>query len=1079
MNILINNAVSLFRITNGTREGFIYRCTEEFKRVIVIFMDSIWIVHKGCKSRRTPLISSHNKCNLTKSKNYTSAPVVIQRECGSNFRIRTDEKIFMQQQISQAVAIALDGTSDASLNAQAIEFINSFKATSEGYNCCVEMLGEMLLSNELKFFIFQVIDQHLEDLDAGLVATLDTALFGFLKRAVANSETAFVKNKFLTVYAKVYCRDAPQFFDKWYELLGGGGVADDGGSGSNNYSAEEAGDNFEAVADYFLRVVLAIHAEIGDKLIRRDPGVDQRNTYIKDRMRQQDMKQLIALWLTILTRLLKHGHADNVGNALAVIGAYVQWMDIGLFVDQGFIPVLGELISRSNAQSCTTLMEMISKKMKSHLKLQLVAMVDIHNFNPNTSDINFLEALARLVGRMGYELCAVMEESPQLVSEVVGQRLPPLWPLILEFFSNEYDEVSAETVPFLQQYLGLCKKDSRLVDSELFRTLLVHIIDKLRFDKDVDIDDDELIEEFNEFRAKLKGLQDTIGALAPEVYMTIVPKAIDELLFNTTDTTDWTRFEVGLFEFGTLSDAVKNNILNVPKPEIPMSPPYLAMTQLYVKLVNVKFAEFRHGLVLVNLFEILVKTFGLVGPELKHNLGLVYGLLGIFNSDAGLVNVAEKVRLRCWYQFLRFVKLIKVGFITDETVVDGIWTTIVNSGGLTLSAEITQSDDDIDIYDSGPFTSQLYLFESMGVLLAISDVATDHKTKLMDLVTRPIFQELARAVDGPKDPGAALQVHHQLMALGTFIRGLNHHPKPESLGPQILGAVHNCAQTVVVVLDSAKSSEIVRESARFCFARMIPVLGDTVVPELGRVLSLMVSADLQLLELTDFWALVNQIVHKYQNNQNMYTVLNNLVTPLVSKTLFLVKTTDLNDSNLVRDQNTLKKAFLTFISILVSNHHTSLLVTESNQQLLPQILAKVFELCYDLDNGDIVVNKTAISQLVNLVGIFQNGKVNDDLDKFRTDLAIDGVNEYLVTNAISLSFELPFKLPNKTIINEIAVLLKTLQVKSPEFVGTLLKFLDDRGMHKDMKIGFINKLIELDMKLFKRFFGEFVVSMGR
>ena len=56
------------------------------------------------------------------------------------------------------------------------------------------------------------------------------------------------------------------------------------------------------------------------------------------------------------------------------------------------------------------------------------------------------------------------------------------------------------------------------------------------------------------------------------------------------------------------------------------------------------------------------------------------------------------------------------------------------------------------------------------------------------------------------------------------------------------------------------------------------------------------------------------------------------------------------------------------------NHLSSLLITESNKQELPEIIGKVFEYSYDL--SDMTTSKLAIVQLTNFVNVFGGSGVN-------------------------------------------------------------------------------------------------------
>ena len=78
--------------------------------------------------------------------------------------------------------------------------------------------------------------------------------------------------------------------------------------------------------------------------------------------------------------------------------------------------------------------------------------------------------------------------------------------------------------------------------------------------------------------------------------------------------------------------------------------------------------------------------------------------------------------------------------------------------------------------------------------------------------------------------------------------------------------------------------------------------------------------------------------------------------------------------DIIRDKNSLKRATLNFISSIVMNHLSSLLITESNKQELPEIIGKVFEYSYDL--SDTTTSKLAIVQLTNFVNVLVEVGVN-------------------------------------------------------------------------------------------------------
>ena len=128
---------------------------------------------------------------------------------------------------------------------------------------------------------------------------------------------------------------------------------------------------------------------------------------------------------------------------------------------------------------------------------------------------------------------------------------------------------------------------------------------------------------------------------------------------------------------------------------------------------------------------------------------------------------------------------------------------------------------------------------------------------------------------------------------------------------------------------------------------------------------------MKISEYSDFLSFLGQIVHNFRTDDNIYQLLNNFYNTIISKKYFrfykiqLPKTKTCDQ--ILSEIKFLKRATLNFISSIVMNHLSSLLITESNKQELPEIIGKVFEYSYDL--SDTTTSKLAIVQLTNFVNV--------------------------------------------------------------------------------------------------------------
>lgn len=981
----------------------------------------------------------------------------------------------MDQQIQQAVEIALSGTADPNLKSQAFQFINDIKSTEQGFKTCVELLLDLAakgtkLNDGLKFFVFQVIDENTERLTQEQLFTLDQNLFQYLNDVISSesNDQIYLRNKFADAFSHIFCYVYPlldaDFLKKLLTMVQSHHVLS---------------------VDYYLRIMISIHSEVGDKLIARSKENQSRNTILKDLIRERDMAQLVASWKSILTTI-----KDPVAleNALKVVGYYIDWMEISLFVLGDFLSRIFDYLKLAELrnQACLTLIEIISKKMKPANKLQLLNLLDLTSIisSLKNDDLDFIENLARLANQIGLELTIVLENDPSLLPDISVQ-LAKLWPIILEFLGHEYDDVLQQVYGFVQQNLLLSKKIGALSSDELLSTLLTKVIGKMKYDEEDDGFDED--EQFLDVRQKLKTFQDTIAVLRPAIYLEIVPSLIESSLF--TDPTSWISVDLGLYELSNFADSLKNNLINLPKTEIYTSKPYQVVQDLLVRLIN-NFSMIRHPKNHLGFFELIIRHFSTKSFNNTTNTSmeeLVAKILQLF-SDYGLFSAVESVRLRTWYLFFRFVNATKPK--TNEFMLESML--IKFQPLLVIKAELPTRDDDDDLIEHGNFNNQLYLFEALGMLVAMTD-SCEVSAKSVDILFQPLFSSLETCIsrdDKAVNPLIPLQAHHSLMAIATIVKGLDTQApgKSESLknNQTLVSKIGNAAQVVVITLENFNKSETVRDASRFAFARLLPILDIQGSGHLSKLISLILAApNLRILELGDFSGFVGQIVHQFRNNDGVFQLINDLMTPMILKFYDMLQMEDENYPNLVREKYALKRSLFAFMSVIFLNNQFSLFLTETNKPLFPRLLSSIVEFACDMD--ETATTKAAITQFGNVISVIgcNNGKLRDEKDKYASTIApIDGIDDYLMENTVKLCFELPFQEQRfdlkdaqiRNVAGELSQLLKSYQdrLKQQEFVTFLANYLTKMGLAQQMASDFCTKLVELNAKDFKKYYVTFL-----
>lgn len=998
----------------------------------------------------------------------------------------------MEEQIQKAVEIALSGTAEVGLKNEAIAFINHIRSTEEGYQSSLAILVDSAqnlrpLNEGLKFFVFQVIDEDIAKLTEEQLFDLNTKLFQYFEYLIQShpNEPSYLKNKFAGIMGRLFCYTYlsvnPTFMKNLLSCIA---------------------DNKAIAVDMYARILMAIHTEIGDRFIPRSKEEQDRNIFLKDTIRNEDMSLLCSSWKNLLAapEALDH-NTDILNNILKVIGYYVNWMEISLFVNNDFIDVILQYLYKEGQrnETCSTLIEIISKKMRPLNKLELItvlnlpSVIDSIKSNANDEDVDFVESIAKLANQVGIELCIVLELSDVTLVEPVSKNLMVLWPLILMFLSHEYDDVSQQVLPFIQHFLLLCKKYEQLISLELFSELLNKIILKMKYDEDDDGIDDYLSEQFHEIRGKLKLLQDSIALLQPSLFVEAVSIIVNESLFlNDEDNKkDWRTVELGLFELNIMGESLKANVPNIPKQQIHFSKPYLLFQEFLVKLINSDLLlKMGHSKVTLAYVEIIVRHFSTVPDTLKESQ-LIPRVLDLFVSPFCLLSVDEKVKLRTRYLFFRFVKISKPQ-LSDPSFTENLFIKIQPQ--LTVKAELSTKDDDDVVVENDAFSSQLYLFESVGLLVSLLTDNIPQKVEMIDLFFQPLFHDLEKCINNQveNEQLIALQVHHLFEALGTFARGYDHDSN-NAYSPDVVAIIENASHVILITLEHLPKFEIVRESARFAFARFIPILNEKASVHLSKLVSITIAASgLGILELSDFLNFLGQIVHRFKRSGSIFQLLNDLLSPLMDKLFGLLKFSGVNEEyesmpDIQRDKSSLKKSFLNFIGAIVSNHLSSLLITETNKHKLPLILESIFQYAYDLK--DTVVSKLAVTQLINIVNVMgSNGdKINDPEDQFGENLPpIQGVDEYLMRKGVQLSFELPFQRQEfdledaqyRVICQELALLIKTYQEKKgDEFLAFLSSYLTNMGLPPDLMNDFGSNLLKSDQKDFKKYFVSFVLGL--
>jgi exportin-T len=346
-------------------------------------------------------------------------------------------------------------------------------------------------------------------------------------------------------------------------------------------------DNIAGIVLY-LRILGSIHDEIADVLVTRSGSETKRNTELKDILRARDVPKVAASWQEILTQWSDRNDAV-VEMCLKVIGKWVSWIDISLIVNQDTLNLLFQLVGRTNPTNgedkvrdaaIDTFTEIVAKKMKASDKIgmivflnlgevvsQLIASPALHDLRTTSNyDTDLAEAVAKLVNNVVFDIVKVLEDNQAQADTraQAEQLIQSFLPLLLRFFSDEYDEICSTVIPSLTDVLTFLRKAQPLppVYSAMLTSILNATIQKMRYDEtsswgNEDEQTDEA--EFQELRKRLQVLQKSVAAVDEGLYVEILSNVVGNT-FQTLDQQggqmDWRDLDLALHEmylFGELT----------------------------------------------------------------------------------------------------------------------------------------------------------------------------------------------------------------------------------------------------------------------------------------------------------------------------------------------------------------------------------------------------------------------------------------------------------------------------------------------------------------------------------------------
>jgi len=724
----------------------------------------------------------------------------------------------MEEQIEQAVSFALSPAMDQSLKTRAMNFCEQIKASPDGWKLCLSLFVRFPKSTpEARVFALQVLDDVLQNrfttLDSSQIIQIRSTLMEFFKREYVvgdvNDEPQYLKNKFATtltlLFVQLYPSNWQNFFDEFLLLIQ-----------SNNININGERKTNTRTVDIFLRILLSIDEKVANIAISRGKEEAIRNTTIKDNMRAGDIQKLATIWYEILNDY-RLQNQDIAQMCLKIIGLYIAWIDISLIVNDAFISLLYQLLSDSKLKisACECLAEIVSKGMKPDEKLKLIQALNITNVMGSldySDDIVFVEHVARLTNVLGVELCKIWEGADQETRNVAYNQIEYLLEFLLKFLADEYDDTSSAVFPFVTAFQSLLKRQKKIAGEltgeqrEFLASLLKVVIIKMKYDESTDWNgtDEEAEEEaeFLEMRKFLKQFFDVIHNIDEQIFTTFVHSAIINTFENYQkigNEFDWRDLELSLHVLLLYGEALKGSMSFVLKQNnevVALSP----LGEMILKMFQCNVFTYPHPSTALIFFEIVVRYYQFFEVQPEY----IPVVLEAFIGTRGLHSINLQIRSRSWYLFYKFVKSLKSKMSNYvETVLSNIQDLLI----IQLDPAITDAAGEILLAKEeamdNTFTNQLYLFETVGILITIDSVPIETQMEYLKAIIGPLLAELQQNLEtGSRDVRTIIQIHHLMMAIGSIAKGFPEASKGVAQTAPWIDFMKQTTEAILIVLKS-------------------------------------------------------------------------------------------------------------------------------------------------------------------------------------------------------------------------------------------------------------------------------------
>ncbi|KAH0616645.1 hypothetical protein JD844_027920 [Phrynosoma platyrhinos] len=711
--------------------------------------------------------------------------------------------------MDEQALLGLNPNADLDFRQRALAYFEQLKISPDAWQVCAEALAQNIYSDDhIKFFCFQVLEHQIKHKYSQLTEVqhqlIRETLITWLQAQLlhSQSEKTFIRNKAAQVFALLF---VTEYLTKWpkffFDVLSVVGLNPRG-------------------VDLYLRILMAIDAELVDRDVVHTLEEARRNTLLKDAMREQCIPSLVESWYQIL-QTYQYTNSELTCQCLEVVGAYVSWIDLSLIANERFINMLlGHMsVEVLREEACDCLFEIVNKGMDPIDKTKLVetlcqVLLSAGLFSiDQEEDVDFLARFSKLINGMGQALIAswtkLVKTGDIKSAQDTLQAIEAKVALMLQLLIHEDDDISSNIIGFCYDYLHILKQLPMLSEQQKANVegIMLAVMKKLTYDEEYNFEnegEDEAM--FVEYRKQLKLLLDRIAQVSPELLLVSVCRVFNTTLQNW-QTKPFMEVEVAIRLLYMLAEALPVSHGAHFSGDTKAS----ALQDMMRTLVTSGISSYQHTSVTMEFFETVVRYEKFFTTEPQH----IPNVLMAFLDHRGLRHASPKVRSRIAYLFSRFVKsLNKQMNPFTEDVLNRIQDLLEFSPPENGYQALLSSDD------------QLFIYETAGVLIVNSDYSAERKQALMRNLLTPLmekFKVLLEKLMMAQDEDRQMALADCLnRAVGFASRTSKAFSNKQTVKQCGCSEVYlDCLQTFLPALSCPLQKEVLRSGVRTFLHRMI------------------------------------------------------------------------------------------------------------------------------------------------------------------------------------------------------------------------------------------------------------------